>query len=483
MMENGNLNIDAIVNEVVAKLGAMNIGSEPKTPENNLHNSICSSHGKNGIFGNMEEAVQAAVVSQQRLSDICLDKRKIFINAMREAVLANAEEIASMAVTETGLGKYEHKVKKNMLAAQKTPGVENVVPQVFTGDKGLTLVEQAPFGVIGAITPSTNPSETVICNGIGMIAAGNSVVFNSHPGAKKVTKFTIELLNQAIVNAGGPDNLLCVVESPTMETGKILMTHPQIRLLVVTGGPEIVKVAMGYGKKVIAAGPGNPPVVVDETADIERAALDIVDGAAFDNNVLCIAEKEVFVVDLVADQLVSSMESNGAYRLTRAETDMLMDKIAVTNNGKLFPNKNFVGKDIQLILKEIGITVPESVRLAIAEVPADHPLVFMEQLMPVLPVVRVKNVDEAIERAFVAEQGNYHTAMMHSTNINNLSKMARKMNTSIFVKNAPSYAGLGMMGEGYTTFTIASPTGEGLTSARSFTRQRRCVLRDGLRII
>lgn len=436
-----------------------------------------------GIFADVNDAVVAAVKAQRTLLGIRLEDREKMIRAMRQAVEENVELIAKTSVEETGLGRYEDKVQKNLLAARKTPGTEDIRPTAYTGDYGFTLEERAPYGVIGSITPSTNPSETVICNGIGMIAAGNSVVFNSHPGAKKVTRLTIELLNKAIMSAGGPPNLLCGVENPTIETGNQLMHHPDIRILVVTGGPGIVKAAMNSGKKVIGAGPGNPPVVVDETADISKAAKDIVDGASFDNNVLCIAEKEVFVVQEKAQELVMEMLKHGAYLLKEEELNRLMPQIAQEKDGHLVVNRKYVGKDAGKILKAIDLDVPESCRLAIAVTSPEHPLVYLEQLMPVLPVVPVHDVDEAIAYACKAEAKCYHTAMMHSMNVENLSKMARAANTSIFVKNAPSYAGLGMEGEGHATFTIASPTGEGLTSPRSFTRQRRCVLKDQFRIV
>lgn len=438
---------------------------------------------RTGIFSDINDAVAAAKEAQYRLGTMKLEIRGRLIDAIRAVVEKNVELIARTSVEETGLGKYEDKVQKNLLAARKTPGIEDVRPRAYTGDYGFTLEERAPYGVIGAITPSTNPSETVICNGIGMIAAGNAVVFNSHPGTKKVTRLTIELINQAIIEAGGPANLLCGVENPTIETGNILMHHKDIRILVVTGGPGIVKAAMNSGKKVIGAGPGNPPVVVDETADIRQAARDIVDGAAFDNNVLCIAEKEVFVVQEAAKELVTEMLADGAYFLKEEQLDELMMHITVEKDGKRVVNRKYVGKDIQVILSAIGLTVDREYKLAIAVVDRSHPLVDLEQLMPVLPVVPVRDVNEAIAFAYEAEQQCFHTAMMHSKNVENLSKMAWVMNTSIFVKNAPSYSGLGMCGEGHTTFTIASPTGEGLTSPRSFTRQRRCVLRDQFRIV
>lgn len=438
---------------------------------------------KTGIFSDIHDAIAAAKEAQHRLGAMKLEIRGKLIDAIRAAVERNVELIARTSVEETGLGKYEDKVQKNLLAARKTPGIEDIQPRAYTGDYGFTLEERAPYGVIGAITPSTNPSETVICNGIGMIAAGNAVVFNSHPGAKKVTRLTIELINQAIIEAGGPANLLCGIENPTIETGNVLMHHKDIRILVVTGGPGIVKAAMNSGKKVIGAGPGNPPVVVDGTADIRQAARDIVDGAAFDNNVLCIAEKEVFVVQEAAKELVTEMIADGAYFLKEEQLNELMKHITVEKDGKRVVNRKYVGKDIQVILSAIGLTVDREYKLAIAVVDKSHPLVSLEQLMPVLPVVPTRDVDEAIAFAYEAEQQCFHTAMMHSKNVENLSKMARVMNTSIFVKNAPSYSGLGMCGEGHTTFTIASPTGEGLTSPRSFTRQRRCVLRDQFRIV
>jgi NAD-dependent aldehyde dehydrogenases len=479
------IQVNKIVKEILAGL-ADEKGKESvkSTQVRRDSDTVVSDKSDSGVFTCMESAIVAAKEAQVKLVALCLEKRKAVIAAMRNAILDNVQEIAVLAVEETGMGRVEDKVNKNILAAVKTPGIEDIHPVAYTGDHGFTLVERAPYGLIGAITPSTNPSETVICNGIGMIAAGNAVIFNPHPAAKKVTQLTIKLLNSAIVSAGGPENLLVAVSHPTAQTGLVLMEHPDIRLLVVTGGPEIVRLSMKSGKKVIAAGPGNPPVVVDETADIDKAAKYIVDGASFDNNILCIAEKEVFVVDMAAEQLKNAMTGYGAYELSKSQLDRLMKVITIQKDGgELVVNKKFVGKDAKHILKQIDIDVPDSIRLVIAEVEEAHPLVYLEQLMPVLPIVRVKDVIRGIELAVRAEQRNGHTAMMYSKNIENLSKMAKEINTTIFVKNAPSYAGLGMQGEGFTTFTIASPTGEGLTSPITFTRQRRCVLKDQFRIV
>ena len=481
-MKFGEEQITSVVQRVVARM------AEAQAPGGAAKAAPVFSGGNNdGIFPTIADAVAAAKAAFKSLDRQPLALREKIIAAMRSAALAQVETLARMAVDETGMGRYEHKVLKNRLAISKTPGIEILKCESFTGDNGLTLTELAPYGVIGSITPCTNPTETIINNSIGMIAAGNSVVVNAHPTAKNVTLFTIRLLNLAIIEAGGPANLIATVESPTIASANDLMKHPDIALLVVTGGPAVVKAAMASGKKVIAAGPGNPPAVVDETADIANAARCIVDGASFDNNIVCIVEKEIIAVDSIADRLIAELKKSGAYFLNQHQLRQLelkiIDQAPTCASDHGIVNKKWVGKDARLILAEIDIEVKDDIRLIVADVPKSHPIVQMELLMPVVGLVRVKNVDEAIETAIEVEHGFRHTAVMHSRNIENLSKMARAVNTSIFVKNGPSTAGLGYNGEGYTSFTIASPTGEGLTNATHFTRERRCTLKDSFRII
>lgn len=440
--------------------------------------------GRQGCFEDIDAAVLAARAAQRRFSMLGLEHRAMIIRSMRESAQNNAKYLALMAYEETGFGRVEDKHAKNLLAARKTPGIEDLVSTTFTGDSGLTLVEGAPYGVIGALTPSTNPAATVINNSICMVAAGNSVVFNPHPGAKKVTLETIRLLNEAIEGTGGPSGLLCTVRNPTLETSRLLMGHKDVRLLAVTGGEAVVDIALKSGKKVIAAGPGNPPVIVDNTADIPKAASDIVKGASFDNNILCIAEKEVFVFREVADWLINELIRNGCYKAGPAETEELFRLVLERGrDGGFLPNKKYIGKNAAHILESCEIKADTDYRLIIAEVDAGHPFVTTEMLLPVLPVVRVDGLEEAVEKAVMAENGRRHTAVMHSQNVTNLTRAARALDTTIFVKNAPSYSGLGLEGEGFTSLTIATPTGEGLTSARSFTRQRRCTLSGAFRII
>ncbi|MCM8710027.1 aldehyde dehydrogenase EutE [Clostridium sp. SYSU_GA19001] len=435
-----------------------------------------------GVFEDIHAAIKAAKEAQKKLKAMPMEFREKIIQNIRKKTIENAKALAELGVSETGMGRVEHKILKHELVANKTPGTEDIKTTAWSGDKGLTLVEMGPFGVIGAITPSTNPSETVICNSMGMIAGGNTVVFNPHPGAIKVSCMAVQLVNEASLEAGGPENLAVTVRKPTLETADVLFSHPDIALLAVTGGPGVVTAALSSGKRAIGAGAGNPPVIVDETADIKKAAKDIIDGATFDNNLPCIAEKEVIAVDKIADELIYYMIQNGCYKIEGEEIERLANLVLVNKNGKITLNRKWVGKDASKILKGIGIEADDSIRCIIFEADKSHILVQEELMMPILGIVRANDVDEAIEFAKELEHGNRHSAHMHSKNIDNLTKFAREIDTAIFVKNAPSYAALGFGGEGYCTFTIASRTGEGLTSAKSFTKARRCVLSDGLSI-
>ncbi len=438
---------------------------------------------KKGVFTNMTDALNAVSKAYKELKSYTVAQREEMIKNIRRLTLEEAEVMAELGVKETGMGNVHDKIIKHQLVAKKTPGTEDLKPTAMTGDEGLTLIEMAPYGVIGSITPSTNPSETVLCNSIGMIAGGNAVVFNPHPNAKDTANYAVDLVNRAVLEAGGPENLVVSVENPTKESSDEMMQSPIVRMLVATGGPGVVKALLSSGKKAIGAGAGNPPVIVDDTADVYKAAKDIVDGSSFDNNLPCIAEKECFAFRNIADILISEMQKHGAYLLKGADIDRLMELCLVNKNGKYDINKKWVGKDAVKFLAALGIDAPAGTKLIICETDANHPFVQVEMMMPILAIVRVDDIDEAITLAVQAEHGNRHSAHIHSKNVDHLTRFAREVETTIFVKNAPSYAGIGAGGEGYTTFTIAGPTGEGLTAAHSFTRSRRCVLVDGFHIV
>jgi propionaldehyde dehydrogenase len=459
-----------IVAEVVRNL---DIGSAP-------------AHGgaDSPVFSSVDAAVNAAETAQAVFQDLGLEARSKIIDAMRKVSVDNAERWARMAVAETGMGRVEDKVKKNLLVAARTPGVEDLRSISYTGDKGLTLVEWAPFGVVAAITPSTNAVATIVSNAIGILAAGNSAVFSPHPAAKGCVQDCVRVLNTAIVSAGGPGNLVSTIAAPTQESTRELLAHPKGRMNIVTGGPAIVKVAMTAGKacKTIAAGPGNPPIVVDETAIFPDCAREIITGCGFDNNVLCIAEKEVIVTEKAKAAFFESMRRDArAHELTSAQMDALA-KLAVLEPGREPKiNRDFIGKNPAVIAKAIGLDLSDEIRVLWAEVPNDHPFVVSEQLMPVLPVTSVRDVDSAIELAYFVEGESHHTAGMYSTNIGNLTRMGRRMACSIFVKNACTLHGLGL-GEGYASMSIGTPTGDGITKTSHFVRPLQCSLVGYFRI-
>ena len=439
-----------------------------------------------GIHATIDQAVAAATIAYQAFGSMGLDGRRVIIEAVRHSMLEHAEHLARMAHQETHLGRFEDKIVKNRLVTTKAVGPEDLEVEAVTGSLGMMVTEFAPFGVVAAITPVTNPTSTVINNTISIVSAGNAVVFNAHPNARRCSAETIRLINRAIVGAGGPPDLVTGVAEPTIDTARALMNHPGIRVLLVTGGPAVVREALKTEKRAVTAGPGNPPAVVDQTADVERAGRDIVRGASFDNNIICTDEKVVLVVESVADRLIRSMTQHGAYLLKEHELRRL-ERVIFKELGP--PNKPgainpaWIGRDAAKILAEIGLQIEPAPRLVIADVPREHSLVWTEQMMPVLPIVRVPDVEVAIDLAVKVEHGFRHTASIHSTNVETITRMARAMNCSIFVANAPNFAGLGEGGEGFCSFSIASPTGDGLTRPRTFSRERRITVVGALRIV
>lgn len=482
--------IQAIIDRVTQEVGgAMSVTRETVVSRRHRQQSPTESipaGGESGVFPTLDEAVAAAGTAFRQLNKLPLEIRKHMVTHMRQAGREYAQVLAEMAHSESGMGRVADKTLKNILNADKALGVEDLEPTAWSGDGGLTITEWAPYGIIGALTPSTNPTSTVICNAISMVAAGNAVTFNAHPSTQNASNLTVQILNQAIQKAGGPANLLTAVANPTIESATGLMQHKDVRLLTVTGGAAVVRAAMRSGKRAVCAGPGNPPVVVDETADLAQAGRDIVIGGSFDNNIVCTTEKETIAVDSIVDELIQVMTHNGAVKLNSWQFNRLWQAVTVKDRGPrkyADMNKAFIGKNASVLLAEIGISAGPEVRQIVVEVPEDHPVVWSEQMMPIMPVVRVPNADAAIDLAVEAEHGFRHTAVMHSKNLDNLSRMAREMNCSIFVKNGSCLAGLGYGGEGYCSFTIASPTGEGLTGPRSFSRLRRCTLVDSFRIV
>ncbi|MEI8373829.1 MAG: aldehyde dehydrogenase family protein [Planctomycetota bacterium] len=468
--------IRSVVEQVLSRMG----GTIPPS-------SNGSKQGRFGLFTDVPSAVAAAREAFERLSGMTIEDRRRIIQHIRRISIEQCVELGTMEMEETKIGRLQHKIEKLKTLGERALGVEFLRSEVFSGDHGLTVIEHAPFGVIGAITPVTHSLPTITGNAVSMIAGGNTLVVNPHPSGKKVAAEGVRRFNEAIYRDLGIDNLICVIVEPTLETADALFKHRDIALICVTGGPAVARAAMQQTKRAVVAGPGNPPVVVDETAELDRAARSIITGAAYDNNLLCIAEKEVFVVESVFDAMMSAMERAGAVRLCAKEIDALT-KVAITSVGEGAHKhdvaaKDFIGKDAAVLARAIGKTIPANIEVIFGETDESNPFVPVEQMMPFLPFIRCRNVDEAIAKAKEAEHGFRHTAIIHSTNVNNMTKMGRAMDTTLFVKNGPCMAGLGLGGEGYTSFSIATPTGEGVTTPLTFTRERRCSMIDNLRIL
>jgi len=467
--------VSKVVSEVLARLQTRPVAAKPGA-------------SNFGVYENMNDACEAANRSFEKLREMGVAARKKAIGVIRRMCVAKATEWGTIEFEETKIGRLDHKIEKLKICGDLVPGVEMLERMAFSGDFGLTIIDFAPWGVIGAVTPSTHSVPTLTGNAINMIAAGNAVVYNTHPAAAKCAAIAIRGYNEAIFQETGISDLLTTVVKPTLDTFDAMCKHPKVRLLCVTGGPAVVNAAMKTGKRAICAGPGNPPVVVDETADFDVAAKAIIQGASYDNNLLCIGEKEVFVVDSVADKLIASMKKAGAVQLNAAQVEALSDKAFVFPQGKgagcphPVVNRDLVGRDASVLAKAIGLDVPPATQLLFGETKADHIFVDEEQMMPFIPIVRVPNVDVAIAEAIKAEHGYKHTGIMHSQNIRNLTKMAQQIDTTLFIKNGPSMTGLGLGGEGFLSFSIATPTGEGVTTPMTFTRSRRCVMVESLNL-
>ena len=429
-----------------------------------------------GVFEDVDKAVTAAADAQREFERRSLDDRRKAVDCIRRICVGQAEELGREEFEETRIGRLDHKVAKLIVAGEKTPGVEFLRTDAFSGANGVTLTEYAPFGVVGIITPVTHSLPTLAGNAINILAAGNSLVCNPHPSGARVACHGVQLFNQAIHEAIGIDNLLTIIGMPTLESAEAIFAHRGVRLLCVTGGPAVGRAALRSPKRAIVAGPGNPPVVVDETADLDRAARSIVEGAAYDNNLLCIGEKEVFAVAGIFDELMDAMTRNKAFRLNKLQIDTLTKAAFVPapdDKSKLVVNKDLIGQDAAALAERAGVKAPAGTELVFGETDEHHPFVELEQMMPFVPFVRVPDVDTAIALAKKYEHGFKHTAIIHSRNVETITRMGRELDTTLFIQNGPSMAGLGIGGEGYLSFSIATPTGEGVTTPLTFTRQRR----------
>ena len=489
-MTNQEQVIAEIAREVVARLRAQMQQPQPATapasaPASARHASSADAH--DGVFLTVDEAVNAASAAQKKVEEMSLEERGRMISIVRNICIDRCEELGKMELEETKVGRLDHKIQK-LKNMRYVLGVEAMHTEARSDKSGLCIIEHAPWGVIGMSLPVTHSVPTMAANAINILAAGNTAIFAPHPSGKRVAQYALQLFNREIERECGVANVLTTVQEPSIETATQMFQHPKVALLCVTGGPMVVAAASKYGKRVIAAGPGNPPVVVDQNADLDLAARCIIEGAAFDNNLLCIGEKEVFVVASVASAFMDAMRRAGGFELNKAAIERLT-QAAFTFEGdgkgcaRAHVKKELVGKDVAVLAAAAGVSVPASTQILFGETNEDHAFVVEEQMMPFIPVVRVSCVDAGIKAAVKAEHGYRHTAVIHSKDVDAVTRMARAMNTTIFVSNASSLASLGFGGPGYLSHSIATPTGEGITTPLTFTRERQLTIGGALRIV
>lgn len=443
-----------------------------------------ASQGKDGVFSDINDAINAAEAAFHKYEAFGLQDRKTLTDAVRQMTLDFKEEFSRMAVEQTGMGRISHKIAKHINVARHSSGIEFLEPKSWTGKNGMVLEDYAPWGVIGNISPSTHPSCAMLENIISQLSGGNAIVFNPHPTAKKLGAYVIQRCNEYIVKAGGPENLVTCVEEPTMESAETLFSHPKIHLLSITGGPFMVAAAMKSDKPVVAAGPGNPPVVIDETADLALAAREITESSAFDNNVLCIAEKEIFVVESVFNSFMKAFEAQGNHKLVGSQMDNLASK-AIEKQGKHYVvSGDYIGKNANVLAGYLGMHLSEDIPMLFAESDREHPWVMAEQMTSFIPLVRVRNFEEGLAAAKKAEHGFEHTASIFTKDMNRATTFAREMKTDIVVVNGGTLRGNGGdKGEAYFSHTIASPTGQGVTNPRDFCKRRRVMVTEAMRFV
>src|SRR3954470_23871623 len=440
--------------------------------------------GQYGVFSNVDEAVAAATDAQKKLVKLSLEDRDAIVKLVKQMAKDNADAWGKMEYEETRIGRLDHKIEK-LKILELVPGVEFLKTTAMTGSNGVCLEEFAPYGVIGIITPVTHSVPTLSANVINMVASGNAIVANPHPSGAQCAAHAVREYNKAIAAKFGIEHLVTIIVPPTLETADAIFNHRDIPLLVVTGGPAVARAALKARKRAIVAGPGNPPVVVDETACLTNAAESIVKGAAYDNNLLCIGEKQVFAVESIFDKLLSKMENAGGYVLNAQQIEALTKKafVAYPKDGKHHVNKDYVGRDASALAEAAGVRVPPATQLLVGETNFEHLFVQHEQMMPFVPFVRVKDVEQAIDLAIQSEHGYRHTAIIHSRNMDTVTKFGRRANTTLFVVNGASPSGLGLGGQGYLSYSIATPTGEGITTPLTFTRYRRVMITGSMRMI
>ena len=404
------------------------------------------------MINDLVEKAKKASEEYLKLDQETVDK---IVKAMSMAGLEHHMELAKMAVEETGRGIYEDKITKNMFATEyiyhsikydKTVGIisENE-------EEGYEEIAE-PIGIIAGVTPVTNPTSTTMFKSIIAAKTRNVIIFGFHPSSQNCSVAAAKYLREAAIEAGAPENCILWIEKPSVEATRALMNHPDVNLILATGGTGMVKAAYSCGKPALGVGPGNVPCYIDKTAKLKTSVNDLVLSKSFDNGMICASEQSVIVDKEIKDEFEKLMKEAGCYFLTAEQTDKLRCSMFIEEKGCSL-NADIVGKSPYNIAKEAGIEVPEDTKVLVLQqngVGIEYPF-SKEKLSPVLAYYVVDNEDEGVELAekLIEFGGLGHSAVIHSESRETIQKFSDKVKVGRIIVNSPSTHGA--IGDIYNT--------------------------------
>ena len=403
----------------------------------------------------IDNLIEKAKIAQEEYMDLNQEQIDNIIKQMSMAGLEHHMELAKMAVEETNRGIYEDKITKNMFSTEyvyhsikydKTVGVINE-----NDEEGYVEIAE-PVGIIAGVTPVTNPTSTTMFKSLIAAKTRNVIVFGFHPSAQKSSVAAAKILRDAAVKAGAPENCILWIEEPSVTATTMLMNHPDVKLILATGGTGMVKSAYSCGKPALGVGPGNVPCYINKTANLKTSVNDLVMSKSFDNGMICASEQSVIVDKEIHEEFERLMKESGCYFMTKEETDTLRNSMFIAEKGCAL-NADIVGKSPYDIAKGAGIEVPKDTKVLVLKengVGIEYPF-SKEKLSPVLAYYIVENADEGIDLAerLIEFGGLGHSAVIHAEDENVILKFSEKVKVGRIIVNSPSTHGA--IGDIYNT--------------------------------
>lgn len=405
------------------------------------------------------DLMKKAKKAQKMFQDYTQDQIDSIVCDIAKACGDNAESLAKKACSETGFGRWQDKVLKNLLGSTMT--YEYIKDMKTVGvireDKGNMITDiGVPVGVVVGLIPSTNPTSTTMYKSLISLKAGNAIIISPHPNAKNCIIDTVNIIQEAAKRAGAPDNIVQCVELPTIEATNVLMKHKDTGVILATGGEAMVKAAYSSGNPAIGVGPGNGPAFIEKSANIKRAIKHIMDSKTFDNGTICASEQSIVVEECIRQEVINELKAQGGYFMTKDESDKVEKFIMRANNTM---NPAIVGKSVEQICDMAGITAPSGTRVLISEQTAvgkTHPY-SREKLCPILAFYTECNWESACNKCIelLENEGAGHTMTIHSENKDVIREFALKKPISrLLVNTAAALGGVGATTNLAPAFTL-----------------------------